>query len=104
MNARRAVLGAADIDGRGVQVNLLPAKVNQLADAQRMPEGHQDQQPIAARIAALASSGHQLVDLGFRQIFALPVSAFLARPPRTVGFSDREGRNWMTVFIGKFPL
>jgi len=28
---RRAVLGAADIDGRAIQVNLLPTKVDQLA-------------------------------------------------------------------------
>ena len=32
MIARRAVLGAADMDGRSVEVDLLPAKVDQLAD------------------------------------------------------------------------
>ena len=70
MNARRAVLGAADIDGRGVQVNLLPAKVNQLADAQRMPEGHQDQKSVTDRIAAVAGGVDQLGNLGLGQILA----------------------------------
>jgi hypothetical protein len=46
MDARRAVLGAADIDGRTIQMNLLPAKIDQLACPQRMSESHQDQQPI----------------------------------------------------------
>jgi hypothetical protein len=69
-----------------------------------MQEGHADHQPVADRIATIAGGVHQLVDLAFRQILALPESAFLARPRRTAGFSDCEGRNWMTVFIGKFPL
>jgi hypothetical protein len=38
--ARRAVLGTGDADGRGVEMNLLPAKIHQLADPQRMPERH----------------------------------------------------------------
>ena len=92
MDAGRAVLSAADIEGRAVQVNLLPANVDQLANPQGMTEGHQDQQPIAARVSALTSGSHQLVE-----------SAFLARPPRTVDFPDFEGLNWITVFIGKFP-
>jgi hypothetical protein len=73
MDARRAVLGAADIDGRAIQVNLLPAKINELAHPQCVAEGHQDQQPIAAKVAAFTRGGHQLVDLGFGQVFALPV-------------------------------
>jgi hypothetical protein len=44
VDARRAVLGAADMDGRGIEINLLPADVDQLADPQCMPEGHEDQQ------------------------------------------------------------
>jgi len=32
MDARCAVLGALDIDGRGVQVDLLPANVHKLTD------------------------------------------------------------------------
>ena len=43
MNAGSAVLGAADMDGRGIKMDLLPAKVHQLANPQRMPECHQDQ-------------------------------------------------------------
>jgi hypothetical protein len=32
-------LGAADVDGRRIEIDLLPANVDQLADQQRMPEG-----------------------------------------------------------------
>jgi hypothetical protein len=39
------------MDGRGVEIDLLPAKVDQLANSQGMPERHQDQQPIADRVA-----------------------------------------------------
>jgi hypothetical protein len=78
MNARRAVLGAVDIDGRTVEMNLLPAKIHKLADPQCMAEGHQDQQPVASRVAAFAGCSDQLVDLGFRQVFALPVIGILA--------------------------
>ena len=34
MDARRAVLGAADIDSRGIEVDLLPADIDQLANPQ----------------------------------------------------------------------
>jgi len=77
MNGRRAVLGSADIDGRGVEVNLLPAKVDQLANPQGMPEGHEDEQTIADGVTAVAGGSHQLVDLGFRQILALPIISVL---------------------------
>jgi uncharacterized protein YlxW (UPF0749 family) len=56
VDARRAVLGAADVDGRGIEINLLPANVDQLADPQRMPKGHEDEQPIADGVAAVAGS------------------------------------------------
>ena len=104
MNARRAILGAADIDCRGIEMDLLPANVDQFANSQRMPESHQDQQPIANRVAAVARGRNQLVDLGFRQVLALPVISVLGTATANVGFSDCEGLNWMTVFIGKFPL
>ena len=64
MDGGRAVLGAADVDGRSIESDLLPTKVDELADPQRMPEGHQDQQPVADRVAAVTSGGQQLVDLG----------------------------------------
>src|SRR6476620_4860282 len=78
MDARSAVLGAADMDGRGIEINLLPAKVDEFADPQCMSVGHQDQQPIADRIAAVAGSGQQAVDLAFGQVFALPVIGIFA--------------------------
>ena len=73
MDARCAVLGPLNVDGGGVEMDLLPAQVDQLADPQGMPEGHQDQQPVASRVAAFVGCSDQLVDLGFRQVFALPV-------------------------------
>jgi hypothetical protein len=42
-----------------------------------MPEGHQDQQPVADKVAALARTAKQLLNLGFRQILALPVICIL---------------------------
>jgi hypothetical protein len=45
--------------------------------AQRVPEGHEDQQPIANRVATFAGTGHQLVDLWFREVFALPIFGVL---------------------------
>jgi hypothetical protein len=61
VDAIRAVLGAADMDSRGIEINLLPADVDELADPQCMPEGYEDQQPIADRIAAVAGGGQQAV-------------------------------------------
>ena len=78
MDARSAVLGAADMDGRGIEIDLLPAKVDQLADPQGMPERYKNQQPIADRVAAVAGSGQQAVDLAFGQVLALPVIGILA--------------------------
>jgi hypothetical protein len=59
VDARRAVLGAADVDSCGIKVNLLPANVDQFTDPQRKPEGQEDQQPVARRVAAVAGSVHQ---------------------------------------------
>jgi hypothetical protein len=77
MNARRAVLGAADIDSRSVEMDLLPADIDQLTHPQGMPECHQDQHPIADWVAAVAGGGKQAIDLAFRQIFALPIFGVL---------------------------
>jgi hypothetical protein len=32
------------VDGRGIEIDLLPANIDQLVDPQRMPEGHEDEQ------------------------------------------------------------
>jgi hypothetical protein len=42
-----------------------------------MPERHQDQQPISNRVAAVTRDSNQLVDLGLRQVLALPVIGVL---------------------------
>jgi hypothetical protein len=81
MDARRAILRPVDMNGRRIEINLLPAKPDKLADPQRMPEGHKDQRPIAERITAVVASLQQPVDLALRQILALPVINVL--PPAT---------------------
>ena len=77
MDARRAVLGTADVDRCGIEINLLPANVDQLTDPQRMPEGHEDEQTVADRVTAIAGSGQQGVDLALRQILALSIISVL---------------------------
>jgi len=78
VDAWRSVLGPADIDRRTVQVDLLPAEIHQLTDPQGVTEGHQDQQPIAARVTALTSSSHQLVDLLLGEVLAAAIVGVLA--------------------------
>jgi hypothetical protein len=77
VNVRRAVLSAADVDGGGIKVNLLPANVDKLADPQRVPEGHGDEQTVADRVAAIAGGGLQGVDFALRQILALSIISVL---------------------------
>jgi hypothetical protein len=87
MIARRAVLGAGDVDGRGVEMNPFPAQAHQLANPQGMPERHEDQQSVPNRVSTLASGVHQLGNLGFRQILALPVIGVLG-PSTTIRTVD----------------
>ena len=65
------------MDGLAIEIDLLPANVDELADPQRMPEGREDEQPIADRVAAVAGSGQQGVDLALRQILALSIISVL---------------------------
>jgi len=51
--------------GRGREIDLLRAKVHQLANPQCMQEGHADQEPITDRVATIAGGVHQLGNLGF---------------------------------------
>ena len=57
--------------------DMLPAKVHQLTAPQRMQEGHADHEPVTDRVATVACGVHQLGNLGFRQILALPVIGIL---------------------------
>jgi hypothetical protein len=78
MDAWRPVLGAPDGDRRRLEVYVVDPHIDQLAYPQRMAEGHQHQQPIALRVAALASCSEQLLDLGLGQVFPRPILAILA--------------------------
>src|SRR5262245_40592724 len=71
------ILGAADIDGRSIEMDLLPAEGHQLTDPQRVPECHEDQQSVANRVAAITGGRQQLLDLGLRQVLTLPVISVL---------------------------
>jgi hypothetical protein len=77
MDSRSTVLGSTDMDSRGVEVDLLPAKINKLTDSEGVPECHEDQEPIADRVAAVAGGGDQAVDLALGQVLALPVVSVL---------------------------
>jgi hypothetical protein len=50
---------------------------DKLADPQRVPEGHEDEQTVADRAAAIAGGGQQGVDLALRQILALSIISVL---------------------------
>ena len=76
VDARRAVLGEADLDGRGIEINLLPANVDQLANTECMPEGHHARRvvpvPAARRIEMTALVHPPLGRSSFRAIVLLP--------------------------------
>jgi hypothetical protein len=59
-------------------MDLLPAKIDQLAHPQGVAEGHRDQQPIANRVAAVAGGLDQALDLGLGELFALAIFGVLA--------------------------
>jgi hypothetical protein len=60
MDAWRAILGPADIDSRGIKMDLLPSDIDQLANPQCMPEGHEDQQPVADHSESVRSVWYRL--------------------------------------------
>jgi hypothetical protein len=69
-----------------------------------MPEGHQDQQPVADRVAAVGSSSDQLVDLGLRQVLALPVIGVLADHHELSTFQIVRAVIGQPYSLANFPL
>ena len=55
MRRRRAPLGPADVQGRGVEVDLIPAKVGEFGHAQAVAVGDEDHGGVA--VTAVATSG-----------------------------------------------
>jgi hypothetical protein len=53
----------------GGEVDLIPAQVCQLRDAQAMPVGDQQHRGVAVTMAALLGGGDQALDLVSSQVF-----------------------------------
>ena len=71
MRRGHAVLQSRDVQQAGLEIDLVPAHRDELADAQPMPVGEEDERAIARTVAAdLAGGLQQLLDLLRRQIFA----------------------------------
>ena len=70
MRGRGAVLGSADVQGCGFEVDLLPAQVHYLGRSQAMPVGQEHHQRVAMAIAVRLSRLDQLLDLIGREVLA----------------------------------
>jgi hypothetical protein len=80
MNARCAVLSPPYVNRCCLEIDLIDLEIDQLLDPQSMAVSHEHQQPITVGVAALASCGEQLVDLGFGQVFPTAVGRVLGSP------------------------
>ena len=63
MRCRRAFLGPADGHGAGIEVDLVPVQVDQLAHPQAVPEGDKDHGGVAVTPPVVAGRLHQAGDL-----------------------------------------
>ena len=61
---------AADVQGRGVEVDLNPAQIGKLADPQAVAVGDQDHGGIAMTAAVALGGVHHGFDLGLGQVLA----------------------------------
>ena len=66
MRRRRALLDPADVQGRGVEVDLIPAKVGEFGHTQAVAVGDEDHGGVAMTVAVLAGGLDQALDLGLR--------------------------------------
>jgi hypothetical protein len=81
MDARRALLDPADVQGTRPEVHLIPTKVHKFEGAQAVPIGHEDHGRVAVVMAVSLGLCRQLLDFGFRQV--LPSAQLLVwKPPR----------------------
>jgi hypothetical protein len=83
MRAGRAVLDPADGKRAPIEVDLVPAQVHKLADAQAVPIGHKDHGRVAVAVAVAFDRLSQFGDLGVSQI--LPGPQFGVRPAKRRG-------------------
>ena len=91
MGRRRALLDPADMQGRGVEVDLIRAKVGEFRHTQAVPEGHQDHGGVAMSPAVFPGGLDQPFDLGLGQVFPGPVVRIGSPGRVTVRFSMAGG-------------
>ena len=72
MGRRRAVLDPTNVQDGAIEVDLIPAKVDQFRRPQAVPKGDQDHAGIAVAPAVLAGRFDQFLDLSLGQVFAGP--------------------------------
>ena len=72
MRGRRAVLDAADMECRRLEVELLPSQVADLDGAQPVAEGEENHQLVAMAVAIVLRCLDQALDLIGSQMFAGP--------------------------------
>ena len=70
MRGRRAVLGPADVQGCGFEVDLLPAQVHHFGRSEAMPVGQKHHQRVALAVAVRLGRLDQLLDLVGSQVLA----------------------------------
>jgi hypothetical protein len=63
-------LAPADGHGCGIEINLIPAQIDQLRRSEAMPICHQDHAGVPVAVAIVPGRLHQLLDLGLSQVFA----------------------------------
>jgi len=79
-----ATLGAADIDGAGLELDRRPLQAAELRDPQSVAETYQDHRCVAVAVAVALGRLDQALDLTLGQVLAglFPVS--MPKPPGAV--------------------
>ena len=65
---RRPLLDAADVQGGGCEVDLLPSEIDQLAGPKAVAVGDKQHRGVAVAIAIALRGGEELVDLGLGEV------------------------------------
>src|SRR5208283_3666011 len=80
MRAVHATLEAPDDDCGLTEIDISPAKITRLTDAQSVTINHEPDQPIPLPMAIFIESAQQLGNLAFSQMLARPVSRVCRSP------------------------
>ena len=70
------------MQGRLIEINLIPTKIAKLGNAKPVTVSHQDHGRVTLRPTVRLHRGDQLVDLGFRQVLAGAQFRVLPTPRR----------------------